>query len=54
MKFDSYPRFLKSDLYKNYLMREISGEVITLSQEAIDSDLLFSPNAQKIKNIKVR
>lgn len=26
MKFDSYPRFIKSDLYKECLLREISGE----------------------------
>lgn len=26
MKFDSYPRFLKSDLYKECLVRELSGQ----------------------------
>ncbi|GLH10734.1 Regulator of G-protein signaling loco [Gryllus bimaculatus] len=26
MKFDSYPRFIKSDLYKDCLVRELSGE----------------------------
>lgn len=49
MKFDSYPRFLKSDLYKNYLMREISGENVTLSSDAIDKDLLVTcSSAQKM------
>lgn len=46
MKFDSYPRFLKSEIYKNYLMREISGENITVQQNAIDCDLSFTPNTQ--------
>lgn len=54
MKFDSYPRFLKSDLYKNYLMREISGENVTLSPDAIDTDLLIaSPSAPKTESMKV-
>lgn len=53
MKFDSYPRFLKSDVYKNYLMREISGERITLSSDMIDPDLLSIQNVPKAKNAKV-
>jgi len=28
MKFDSYPRFIKSELYKECLLREISGEAL--------------------------
>ncbi len=53
MKFDSYTRFLKSDLYKSYLMREIAGETIALSSESVDPDLLVSSPASKMKNLKV-
>ncbi|XP_063241261.1 regulator of G-protein signaling loco isoform X2 [Bacillus rossius redtenbacheri] len=42
MKFDSYPRFIKSELYKEVLMRDLSGEVLPyrgldLALEAIDA-----------------
>uniref|UniRef100_A0A8D8Q0L3 Regulator of G-protein signaling loco n=2 Tax=Cacopsylla melanoneura TaxID=428564 RepID=A0A8D8Q0L3_9HEMI len=33
MKFDSYPRFLKSDLYKDCLLKEISGEEVTYTKD---------------------
>lgn len=53
MKFDSYPRFLKSDLYKNYLIREMNGEVISLSPDIINTDLLINQSVSKTKNVKV-
>lgn len=53
MKFDSYPRFLKSDLYKNYLIREMNGEVISLSPDVINTDLLITQPVSKTKNVKV-
>lgn len=30
MKFDSYPRFIKSELYKECLLRDISGQPLPL------------------------
>ncbi|XP_033757456.1 LOW QUALITY PROTEIN: regulator of G-protein signaling loco-like [Pecten maximus] len=33
MKQDSYPRFLKSELYKTYLMREMGGEPLGLPKD---------------------
>ncbi|KAI5705946.1 hypothetical protein M8J75_003350 [Diaphorina citri] len=33
MKFDSYPRFLKSDLYKECLLKEISNEEVTYTPD---------------------
>ena len=33
MKQDSYQRFLKSDLYKKYMMREIEGKSLDLPKD---------------------
>ncbi|KAK3095243.1 hypothetical protein FSP39_012078 [Pinctada imbricata] len=33
MKQDSYPRFIKSELYKSYLMREMEGKALNLPTE---------------------
>ncbi|XP_046658243.1 regulator of G-protein signaling loco isoform X2 [Homalodisca vitripennis] len=43
MKFDSYPRFIKSELYKECLLREISGEALPL-QGKLDSGLQLHQN----------
>ncbi|KAG8236670.1 hypothetical protein J437_LFUL014398 [Ladona fulva] len=45
MKFDSYPRFLKSDLYKECLMRDMSGQSLSFGSSAtLDADLCLHPN----------
>jgi hypothetical protein len=37
MKQDSYPRFIKSEMYKVYLMREIEGKPLQLPKaEGVD------------------
>jgi len=33
MKQDSYPRFIKSELYKKYLMREMGAEPLRLPSD---------------------
>lgn len=33
MKQDSYPRFIKSELYKMYLMREMEGKSLDLPKD---------------------
>ena len=55
MKFDCYPRFLKSEVYKSYLVRELAGELITVAPNATNPDLLVNVNAAKPKStMKVR
>uniref|UniRef100_A0A1B6DR03 Regulator of G-protein signaling loco n=1 Tax=Clastoptera arizonana TaxID=38151 RepID=A0A1B6DR03_9HEMI len=44
MKFDSYPRFIKSELYKECLLREISGEALPLPDK-LDSGLQLHRNS---------
>ena len=44
MKQDSYSGFLKSDLYKNYLMKEMEGQ--PLESDAIET------NGDKVKSDK--
>lgn len=36
MKQDSYPRFIKSELYKMYLMREMEGKRLNLPSDDFD------------------
>ena len=36
MKQDSYPRFIKSELYKTYLMREMEGKPLNLPTDDFD------------------
>ena len=50
MRTDSYSRFLKSDLYKDYLMREMEGHTLSLpnttstvvAQEDVKKKVRFS------------
>ncbi|KAL0269753.1 UNVERIFIED_CONTAM: hypothetical protein PYX00_007383 [Menopon gallinae] len=42
MKFDSYPRFIKSELYKECLLREMSGEELPYQ-----GDAQLTPNLNK-------
>lgn len=53
MKFDSYPRFIKSDLYKECLLRELSGEEESprsrSSETCSKSEGENSPNRGKLK-----
>ena len=35
MKYDSYPRFLKSDVYKNYIRNEMENKSIQQSKDQI-------------------
>ncbi|XP_071448992.1 regulator of G-protein signaling loco isoform X2 [Hetaerina americana] len=45
MKFDSYPRFLKSDLYKECLLRDMSGQSFSFgSGMTLDADLCLNTN----------
>lgn len=55
MKFDSYSRFIKSDLYKECLVREISGEALPL-QSKPDTALQLHPDTsvQHQSHSKVR
>lgn len=46
MKFDSYSRFLKSDLYKEALMAEMAGTTLPYAN-ALDEDLMVDENAAK-------
>lgn len=54
MKFDSYPRFIKSELYKECLLRELAGEELPYSRSSESSsppkgDGENSPNRGKLK-----
>ena len=53
MKFDSYPRFIKSELYKECLLREISGQELPFNGSAeLDQGLkLERPN--KVHSFKM-
>lgn len=46
MKFDSYPRFIKSDLYKECLLRDISGQELPFTGgEDLDTSLQLNHKA---------
>ncbi|KAL1130053.1 hypothetical protein AAG570_012996, partial [Ranatra chinensis] len=49
MKFDSYPRFIKSELYKECVMRALSGEELPVQSgnSELQLDLPQSPNHTK-------
>ncbi|XP_046385174.1 regulator of G-protein signaling loco isoform X2 [Ischnura elegans] len=45
MKFDSYPRFLKSELYKECLLRDMSGQSFSFGASmTLDADLCLNTN----------
>ncbi|XP_049804565.1 regulator of G-protein signaling loco isoform X2 [Schistocerca nitens] len=47
MKFDSYPRFIKSELYKECLLRQLSGQELPYTGgEDLDSGLQLKPKAE--------
>ncbi|XP_054260544.1 regulator of G-protein signaling loco isoform X2 [Macrosteles quadrilineatus] len=48
MKFDSYPRFIKSELYKECLLREISGEALPVRGK-LDTALQLHHNTSLIQ-----
>lgn len=56
MKFDSYPRFLRSELYKECLVREISGQELPCTgRDGLDKGLQLhstgeSPNHSKVQS----
>jgi regulator of G-protein signaling len=55
MKFDSYPRFLKSDLYKECLVRELSGQELPFpGGEGLDTGLQLHSTGESHKNNKVQ
>lgn len=45
MKFDSYPRFIKSDLYKECLLRDLANEELPYA-----GNIELPPNLQKVIN----
>lgn len=54
MKFDSYPRFIKSDLYKECLLRELTNEDIPYSGDiqlasTLQKSIESTPNRGKLK-----
>ena len=48
MKFDSYPRFLKSDLYRQYLVADMEGLPLPFEEEKPDKGKLF----KKVRVVK--
>ncbi|XP_014249405.1 regulator of G-protein signaling loco isoform X2 [Cimex lectularius] len=49
MKFDSYPRFIKSDLYKECVVRVLAGEELPVSTENSDLQLSIAQSHPKLK-----
>ena len=56
MKQDSYPRFIKSDLYKTYLMREMEGKPLNLPADDFEGcqDKKDEKNKSKIESKEKR
>lgn len=55
MKQDSYPRFIKSELYKTYLMREMEGKPLNLpADEFTQKDKKDEKNKSKIESKEKR
>lgn len=55
MKFDSYPRFLKSDLYKECLVRELSGQELPFpGGEGLDTGLQLHGTGESHRNNKLK
>lgn len=55
MKFDSYPRFLKSDLYKECVVRELSGQALPFpGGEGLDTGLQLHGTGESHRNNKVQ
>lgn len=48
MKFDSYPRFLKSELYKECVVRVLAGEELSLPTNNGGLHLNFSQVHSKV------
>lgn len=56
MKQDSYPRFIKSELYKTYLMREMEGKPLNLPTDEFSGqkDKKDEKNKSKIESKEKR
>ncbi|XP_052099872.1 regulator of G-protein signaling 12-like isoform X2 [Mytilus californianus] len=55
MKQDSYPRFIKSELYKTYLMREMEGKPLNLPADEFEQkDKKEEKNKSKIESKEKR